>query len=234
VSPRRAIPESEKGKTVPNLIGLGATTGKIRVKNQSDVRLTATPDGALYIADYYLNMALEGRLFQAFTGSGTSPVTFALSYAANTPQFVVDVPTATSIIPVRIQVYLEASASANPTPILAVTGTSNVGAGTSTQVTPLSTRTDHPVSSGCSVYTLYSVAGTAPANAVEFWHTGYNFADATGNPIKFFEWTSQQNGPPQIIVGPGTLAIYINGKGGTAPTGYARVSYIELPSSTLS
>jgi hypothetical protein len=63
---------------MPNLFGLGATTGKLRVKNQSDVRLTATTDGALYVADYYLDMALEGRIFQATLGSGSSAGQFSV------------------------------------------------------------------------------------------------------------------------------------------------------------
>jgi hypothetical protein len=218
---------------VTNLLDLAATTARDRIQNQENLPLVGTPDGALYVLDYYLDLALEGRVFQAFTGTGTTPVTFASGFNLRAPQLAVDVPIAISIVPLRIQVYLETSSGANVEEVLALTGTSNLGAGTSTPLTPVSTRTDGIATSECPVYSLYSGLGTTPSNPSEFWHTGYNFADATGNPIKFFEWTSQQNGPPQVIVGPGTLAIYINGKGSTAPTGYARVSYIELPSSAL-
>ena len=216
---------------MPNLFELTATTDKQRAQNQEELPLTATPDGALNVMDHYSGLALEGRVFQAMIGSAASPVSFPLAFNADRPLFVVDVPVASTIIPLRIQVYFQTIPGATGAEIVAVTGTNNVGPANTTPVTPTNTRTDNPVTSDCTLRALYGSSGVAPANTIEFWHTGYNFTDASAGPIKSFEWTSQQNGPPHVIVGPGTLAIYSNGGG--HPTGYVRVSYIELPSSAL-
>lgn len=211
---------------------IGQTTSKSRAGNAGTVGVTGTRDGAIYVADYILAMAMEGRLFHAGTGSASSPSTFTAtaSYDATQPELVVDVPSGTTIIPVRMMVYFETSAG-TLNEWWAVTSTGVVGAGTSTAVTPLSTRTSRDVASTCSCYTLYSASGTAPAGTIELYRAGYPFADATGNPEKRWEW-SLQTGTPQVIVGPGALAVYALGAG-TAPTGYLKASWIELPSTGI-
>lgn len=212
---------------MPNLYAIPATTLRSRVTGQgSGVGLQATKDGALYIADYVLGAALEGRLHNASVGTASTVATFLATWVESKPQLNIDVPAAVTIIPTRIQVWLEAQAGAL-TEVFATTGTNNIGVGTSTAVTPLSTRTDRPLASACTVSSLYSVAGTTQTGQLEFWHTGYNFADATTHPGKFFEYDWRTN--PQIIVGLGSLAIYIDANGNTAPTGFIRAEWIELP-----
>ncbi len=211
---------------MPNLYGAAKTTSRQRV-NAGDVQLQTTKDGALYVADFVLSMALEGRVFNASVGTASTVATFLATWVESKPQLNIDAPTGTTIIPLRIQVWLEAQAGAL-TEVFATTGTNTIGVGTSTVVTPTSTRTDRPLTSGCVVSSLYSVAGTTQTGQTEFWHTGYNFADATTHPGKDFSWIWRDC--PHIIVGPGSLAIYIDANGNTAPTGFIRCEYIELPS----
>ncbi len=212
---------------MPNLFTIAATTLRSRITGQgADMRLQSTKDGALYTADYIFGAALEGRLHNASVGTASTVATFLATWVESKPQLNIDVPAGVTIIPTRIQVYLEAQAGAL-TEIFATTGTNAIGAGTSTAVTPLSARTDRPIASACTVNSLYSVAGTTQTGQLEFWHTGYNFADATTHPGKFFEYDWKNN--PQIIVGVGSLAIYIDANGNTAPTGFIRANWIELP-----
>jgi hypothetical protein len=211
---------------MPSLFVPAYTTSRRRASGNQDIALQGTKDGALYIADYVLGMALEGRVFNASVGTASTVATFLATWVESKPQLNIDAPLGTTIIPLRMQVYLEAQAGAL-TEIFATSGTNNIGAGTSTAVTPVSNRTDRPVASLAVVNSLYSVAGTTQTGQNEFWHTGYNFADATTHPGKYFEWDYRNN--PQVIVGVGSLALYIDANGNTAPTGFIRATWIELP-----
>lgn len=217
---------------MPNLYAIPATTLRQRVTGQGgNIGLQSTKDGALYTADFVLGAALEGRVFNAAVGTATTVATFLATWVESKPQLNIDVPAGLAIIPTRISIYLETSAGAL-VECFATTGTNAIGAGTSTAVTPLSTRTDRPAGgSGCTVNSLYSAAGTTQTGQVEFWHDGYAFADTTLGPIKFFEWDWKDN--PQVIVGPGSLAIYISSNGNTAPTGFIRANWIELPTTGI-
>lgn len=193
--------------------------------------LSGTPDGAAYTADWVSRLAMEGRVYNVSVGSATTPATFKTGYTALQPELVIDIPSGTTIIPISIRVMLEDSAGTD-TEIVALTSTTVVGAGTSTAVTPKSTRTDSPNgASGVSAYSLYSGNGTTtPTIHNEFWRAGYAFADTTVGPLKLYEY-DVRNAVQQIIVGAGALVIYV-GATTTAPAGYIKVTYIELPSAT--
>ena len=196
----------------------------------STVGWRGTPDGGGIVVPWVTALAMEGRLFQAHIGSATTPVSFAkTAYDSDQPQLVVDVPAGTSILPVKIELHLEDSAGTD-NEIMAVVSTTAVGAGTSTAVTQKNLRSDGPVTSNCSVYSLYTGNGTDPTVHAEFWRSGYAFADSTTNPRPVFTYDVEEH-PRVVIVGAGALVIYIVGAT-TAPAGFLKVQWIELPSAT--
>lgn len=202
----------------------GATTSRERVGNNQRVLATGTRDGALYTARYALAAALEGKLFSVRLGEATTPTTFRVGYDADQPEIAIDVPTGTAIIPVEIGVYLEDSGGTD-TEMVAEASPALTGAGTSTTGTIISNRLNSGQASACTYRYTYSGNGTAPASYVEFWRAGYPFADATGNPAKLFAWL-MEHAAPLVLVGPASLLLHISGTG-TAPAGYAKVSWIE-------
>ncbi|MFA6046963.1 MAG: hypothetical protein WC718_18415 [Phycisphaerales bacterium] len=210
----------------------GQTTSKGRFGNGAIVPVTGTRDGAIYVADYVQALALEGRLFTTEIGTLTTPTTFRIGVTTLQPELVIDVPSGSAIVPVEISVHLETLAG-TITEIVAVTSTALRGAGTSTAGAALSTRTDRPVASGCSVYYTYSGNAVAVAGDIEFWRWGFPWVTATaeGNAIMKAEWHLNRN-TPQVIVGPGSVSLYI-GATTTAPTGYVFASWLELPSSAI-
>lgn len=208
---------------------LGQTTSKSRYANGITVPVTGTRDGALYVADYILAMAMEGKLFQTSSGTITTPLQFK-AYDADQPDFVIDVPSGTTIIPVWIQVHEETSAG-TINEVLAMVSSGLIGAGTSTALTIYSTRSSRANSSTCSGYGIYAGNGTAPATPLEFWRTGYAFADTSLGPLKVYEWNIRNN-PPQVIVGPGALVVYASATT-TQATGFVKAAWIELASTEI-
>lgn len=207
---------------------IGQTTSKGRAGNGGNVGVTGTRDGAIYVCDYIQALAMEGRLFNASHGTITTPITF-LTYAAKRPVFALDVPSGTAVIPTKIEVFLEANAG-TVTEIIAGTCGNLLGAGTSTAVTPRSTRTDAPVTSGCSVYGNYTADSAAFTNDLEFWHAGNPYAGAAGSKVEY-TWKIS-DGNPQILVGASSLYLFVAATT-TQATGFVKVTYAEVPASAI-
>lgn len=172
----------------------------------------------------------DGRIYSAVVGVAGTPTSFAkTAFDADQPQLVVDVPAATTIVPLTAELTLQDSAGTDTTMAL-LAATVNVGAGTSTAVTPVNAHFGHSRTSDCSVYSLYTANGTDPATGTEQWldHTVYAFADATTDPVKKFEVALE----PVEIDGTGSFVVYIFATT-TAPAGFLKVRWLELPTAKL-
>lgn len=188
---------------------------------------TGAPTGELFTVGWQHRLAMAGRVYTANIGAAHTPVSFAkTTYDADQPQFVLDVPDGTVAVPLRAHLSLQDSAGTD-TAMAILHSSVNVGAGTSTAVTPVNNRTGGD-STNCSVYTLYTGNGTDPTTGTEMWmeHFIYPFADATTDPAKIFDADFQS--APLFIRGTGSLVFYIVGTT-TAPAGYLSVSWAELP-----
>lgn len=187
----------------------------------------ASPTGELFTMGWQHRLALAGAVYTANIGTAATPVSFAkTAYDADQPQFVLDVPDGYVAVPLRAHLALQDSAGTDN--ILAVLHSSvNVGAGTSTAVTPVNNRTGGGAAN-CSVYTLYTGNGTDPTTGTEMWyeHDVYAFADATTDPFKTVKVDFAN--APLFIRGTGSLVFYVVGAT-TAPAGYLSVSWAELP-----
>jgi hypothetical protein len=207
----------------------GVTTSKARSGNNTRLAATGTRDGALYTCPYVLNMALEGRVFHVSHGTVTTPITF-IAYDADRPDLGIDVPTGTTIIPVRILVYLEDMAGTD-NEIIVEANRNLLGASTSTALTIYNVRTDAPMATGCSAYGTYTANATAVTVASEFWRAGDPIAQAAGSPLKTFLW-NLEDGTPQVLVGPASISLHVSATT-TQAAGFVKASWIELPSSSI-
>lgn len=189
-------------------------------------------DGSMSMADWVFAMTLAGYGHVASVGTATTPITFKTGFTAAQPELALGVPSGTTIVPLHILVALEDSAGTD-NEIVFQTADSTVTAGTSTAITPANAINGSlkGQASACTIYSAYSGNGTTPTNTVEFWRWGYAFADATGNPAKFAEW-SYRTHAPLLIAGVGSLVGYVGGTT-TAPAGFIKVAYLELPTAYL-
>lgn len=198
-----------------------------------DRAIRALRDGTLSVADFKFVCSLQGVLWTGLVGTGVTPVIGHTAFSNRQPWVNIDVPAGTTIIVLPFFVYLQTSAGTLTNVIAQSINNHSVGAGTSTEFIPENNRTDKRFGSVCKFYTAYSGNGnTAGAGSIVLTHyqSGYPFADATGNPTKLF--TPDANWTYPVIVGPGVFQIHCVATT-TAPTGYAQVPWIELPSSVV-
>ncbi len=197
-----------------------------------------TRDGAMFTADWLTALTLEGRVFgmngaSGGIGYGSSPITFEGVYAATSVDIGLDVPDGTVVIPISIEVNLQTTggslfevfALASRT----LQATSGATAGT---IVPF--RTDAPVATNCTGYiTDGDVTATDPntTGSYEFWRSGYpSDPDVALNPNPRYSWSAINDGVGPVIVGPGSLALYVSG---TSGVGFATVIWAELPESAI-
>ncbi len=201
-----------------------------------------TRDGAIFTADWILARCAEGRVFSAMAGSGSTVATFgAGSMDTTEPDLFVSVPSGTTIVPLEINIQMEAYGSALAFETMAACGTGGVvpAAANYTAVTPKNLRSDVPFTSNCTVCKEGSAAFTyMTTNVVEFWRDGLQkaitAATATvGNPMLQpfkFSWNYRTAGFVPVVVGAAQLAIYASAQAGT---GYIEFIYCEVPSTRI-
>lgn len=199
------------------------------------VGLHASRDGALYVANWFDAMTMEGRMYVANGGSVTTPITFgAGSIDSTEPDLFVSVPSSAMVIPVEIRAKIEAFGTTAIYECMAATGTGG-SAGTQTSVTPTNLRTDAPNTSSCTI----GVASDADAtymttNVSEFWRGGLAKAvtiatadDDSSNPLEDWVWNRMLVGTGPIMNGTSQLAAFYAAQ---ASTGFIIFTYAELPS----
>lgn len=207
--------------------------GVSRASEGTFVGLRGTRDGSFYGIDPFVAAALEGRMFIAQLGSASDPSTAMDAYDANRPEFVLDVPDGTAIIPVSIHVDVQThGATLNETIALASRTLQETGS-SFTAITINPVRTDNPgPASRCRALGTLTGDLTDPntAGSIEFWRSGspVDF-DVAGEPIPTLVWSAKRFVPP-LIVGAGSLAVYCSG---TTPTGFITVIWAEFPESVF-
>lgn len=180
----------------------------------------------------HFNAVAEGRVFVANVGTATTPTNWAkTAYDADQPQFVIDVPVGTAIMPLVLKVVQETEAGTLNEVIWSVSD-GLIGAGTSTAVTPANARTQvsgAQPASRCSLYSLYTGNGTAPSNGFEFARFSSPFVLSDGDPHNDhrYIWKAADEGWAPIIQGTGALVCHIDGAS-TAPTGYLTAVWWEI------
>ena len=166
----------------------------------------STPDprvnrqGSAVVIDQYLQWSIEGRMFVASAGTETTPLT-ALAYDQDQPEFVLSVPTGTSVVVENITVDTEGS-TGTAKEVIIWRVTNNVGNGTSAAATEGRTnlRSDSPKGSLAVPRQLYT-ANITQTDYKEIWRKSTTIASIA--PFTY-EYAPRS---PLIIVGPGSVGV---------------------------
>lgn len=203
--------------------------------------LHGTKDGGAFISDISQLRALNGNVFVANGGTASDPVTFAGAFDADGPDFVIDVPDLTTIVPLSITVnyeavgttlLLETFASISPT----LAGTTTVTGGAA--VTPVNLRTGNSSASGCTVSVAVDAAGcTAQTGSIYEFGFRHQFelaeamaATEPGWPERTWKWSAVQEGVYPVMDGESSLFIHAASQAGT---GFITVVYYEIATSNI-
>ena len=209
----------------------GVVPGRVTADAQW-VGARGTRDGAQYVASWLEALALEGRMFHANMGTVTTPITFLVT-AANRPDAWVRVPSGTTILPVKVNVALEAFAG-TATELDIRTAENDIGNGTSTAaaVGPQRAHTAGTITSNCTARQLATGDTTAETSPISIYRRTIPTADAAGNDLAGSILVTREEMGYPVLVGPATLELFIAATT-TQATGFVIVTWAEVPSNSL-
>jgi hypothetical protein len=220
---------------MPTLYGV-AKTQNVNVTNDgNDIAQRMTRDGAVIDQEWLQSMVTNGRAFATSIGSLATPIASANAAVTSLrPMGVIRVPSATTIIPVRVKVDFAVIAGTANDAIVAYCQ-NDVGNGTSVAnpIGPISMRTDAPIASTVTIRNLYTGDCTAPTNPVEIARKRFLYAttaDAAGVGSSALAFPDSVSPIYPLLIGPASLLVYVGGTT-TGPTFYGEVEWVEVPSS---
>ena len=180
-----------------------------RVAEGAQLQARGTRDGAMFVADWYEAMALEGRIFGANFGGVTTPLTFLIT-AANRPDMWVRCPDGTMILPLVETITLEAFAGTD-TEIDIRLAQNDIGNGTSTAATvaPTPLHTAAPYASNCTARHLATADTTAETAPISLWRGTINTASAAGNDNAAMKTISRSMMGYPVAAGPATWETFV-------------------------
>lgn len=204
---------------------------KSTVGNEASAALAT--DSVLITRDSILQWKLEGRVFYVQQGNAGTKLDFAeTAYDEDQPQFALRVPEGIVCIPMSLSLTIEdIEGTANH--IIWSTTTNDIGAGTSTTLTPVNYRRDNAYAAGCKTNSLYTNNATAATGLVEVKHWYHPFASAAvtdGTDLHHHVWTINDPDMP-ILIGPATLQLHAYAA--TAPDCFGEYTWVEMPAAEL-
>lgn len=217
----------------------GSTTPTRVGSDGQYLSLQGTRDGAAFTQDWVMAKALEGRVFVANSGEGTTPATHAGAYDADAPDLFLHVPSSVIVIPVFVGVKYEAFGTELIAEVIGLVSSTGDSSATGTALTIKPLRLDAPVASACTATGAVDAAGITDPHAgtyLEFLRRGNTLVDtvATGENDRMehlYDWKFGEAGLAPIVNGGGSVSIYATGQ---APTGFITLMWVELPASALS
>ena len=189
------MPESLRGYTAINSLGRQLA---------SDVKLRATPDGALFSASWLHSLAMEGRVFFASDADANDLVLGQTSFADTTPTFLLRVPTSTVAMPLFFSLAQMGSVAGGAVTVTAEIDNADPYASGGTSETILSSRTTQPVTPACTLYSNATVTTGNYGVQVDNWLLGPDISPAEGAPNKVI-WTPPV---PIFLVGAASFKVY--------------------------
>lgn len=200
--------------------------------------LRCTRDAVLFTAPWLLAQALEGRMYCASAGSLTTPITWTATAACDMTKaaVMVSVPSGTTIIPVSIQLVMEAFGTDAIFECAAHIGTGGVSAG-GTAVTVTNMRADAPDTTECTVTSDLTGATALTTNISEFWRSGLQKVatlatgdDDSSREPAVFQWKLSDGLVVPIVTGAGQLFVT---QGSQAGTGFCKIVWVEIPTTMV-
>jgi len=201
------------------------------------IPVRASRDGSIYTVPYLQGLAMEGRLFIANAGTGTSTVQCAGVYSATASDFNIDVPLGTTILPVSIEVTLDAMTDDQDVHIHALASRS-LAAASGTTITQVPLRTDNIIQSMVTCKAAASSQTTlASTGHYEFWRRQFEFGakpeagSSEEGGLRTVRWSALDDGVFPVIVGEGAMGLHVAKT--TEATVFITVVWAELPSNTI-
>jgi len=189
-------------------------------------------DRVLIVRDSILQWKLEGKVFYAQQGDAATKLDFAeTAYDEDQPQFALRVPQGIICIPLVLNNEWDTVAGTGNYIVWSTT-TNDIGAGTSTALTPVNYRRDNLAAPACKANSLYTGDATAATGLIEIkrWYKPYAEAavtDGYGNDCRF-----TINDPEMpILVGPATIQLHAFGA--TKLQGFGEYMWVELDAREL-
>ncbi len=194
----------------------------------------------MFTTDLAYLSALNGDVYVANSRFLTDAGTFAGAYDADGPDFVIDVPLGTTIVPLKIDVYYESVGSTLLMETFASISTTPAGTTTKSgggAVTPVNLRTGDSGTSNCTV--AYSIDGAGctaqAAHIYEIFRHGFQLAEdmaaqEQGWPEKQYTWSAAEEGFYPVLDGVSSLFVHAAAQTGT---GFITVIYYEIPTSQI-
>ena len=196
----------------------------------------ATRDGALFVADWTMALALEGRAFMLAFGAENAPVNSCTTIADTLAQITVDAQTGTTIIPFYGQAVVAVwSTGTLINYMVSVDNKTRWGSG-GTLYAALPLRTDAPIASTSVAYVgpdITSLAKSSYEREVYRESMEVNLGDAADYWPKMEYKPLAEAGVPPIVVGEGSVVVYFGAT--TADVqGYGNIQWLEIPSNMVS
>lgn len=198
--------------------------------NNNYVAQAAFTDGSAFAAEHGLLLATNGDIFVANGGTGSSPATFAGAYDANGPDFVIEVPDGTTIVPLAINITFQTVGTTLLCEVIASVSTTAGAVTAATSVTPRNLRTGNSSGSGCTVNVAIDAAGSATqSNPYEFIRQGFQLVEdmaATEDwQERTWNWSAKESGVYPVLDGVSSLFIHAAAQAGV---GFISVTYAEF------
>lgn len=198
--------------------------------------------GELVVSDFWLQSALDGRVFAVTLGTEDAPIASTTSIDDQLVWAVTDVPVGTVVIPAQAQVAIGTWTTSTLLNFMleADFGKNRYSSG-GTAYTPSNLRGDYPRASVCTSYVGTDVTVAAKSTvggqdgSTEFHRASYevNLGDAAdGLPGQELDWRGKDVGPVPIIDGVGSFLFHL-GSASADVTAYGFYHFIELPTESV-
>src|SRR3990167_6916830 len=193
--------------------------------------------GELVVADFWLQMALDGRMFVVNLGTEDAPLDTTTSIDDQLVWALTDVPTGSVLIPCQAQVAIGTWTTSTLINFMleADMGKVRYTSG-GTAFTPANMRGDYPRASACSSYvgtdvTVAAKSTIGSSGSFEFHH--YSIEDNGGDtgdttPENGLNGRAKDMGAAPIITGVGSFLFHLGAATADA-TAYGMYSFAELP-----
>lgn len=198
--------------------------------------LRGTRTGEGFFADYITSLAMQGRVFTGAPGAAnnTAITGVATSFSATTPDFTLEAPTGTTVIPLSVKLVQTGSVAGGfITVLLAYQNAAERSSSGTAFPNVLSTRTDKPYATLATAYTAPTVSSDTIGVRLDSATINANIGSASATNLSplDYHWTYDAR-VPIFLVGPAALKIY-TWAGTTAPTWFPTLVWAEIPSTDI-
>lgn len=212
------------------------STSVERKSEGTEVSLRMLRDGTIGVVDFIAMCSLEGRVFTATSGEGSSPATFG-STGLNTAEYDmhVAVPSSVVIIPISLGIHFEAYGTAYLTECAMQSGSGSITGTATAAVTPYSSNVSSGLTSACTIGEACASGTALTTNIKEIWRASdqLTITTATVGQIRVpynYRWNAMDSGILDVVGPSQQLVIWAATQVGT---GFINLKYIELPVSAV-